>query len=188
MYLDTFLSFNAHCLQAAIIVSKRNNVLKTFASTNWGQQKETVLLTFKYLKRSISNYTAAVCSRSASSTNIDNIPYAHNEALRIITCSHKMSSVYHLNSETKMLYGEDQVNILCNILYHVWIQRVYAPDHHDGSPTEADEIYTFHYTSSNCVTVTNSHEERYPPQLICQYRNGPHNGYESIKQSTSTNQ
>ena len=45
VYLDTFFSFNVHCIQVAIRVSKRNNVLKALASTNWGQQKEKLLLT-----------------------------------------------------------------------------------------------------------------------------------------------
>ena len=38
-YLNTFFSFNTHCVQVANRVSKRNNVLKAFAGRNWGQQK-----------------------------------------------------------------------------------------------------------------------------------------------------
>ena len=53
VYLDTYFSFNAHCVQLANIVIKRNNVLKALAGTNWGQQKETLLLTYKALGRSI---------------------------------------------------------------------------------------------------------------------------------------
>ena len=41
VYLDTFFSFNKHCVQVANRVSKRNNVLKALVGTNWGQQKET---------------------------------------------------------------------------------------------------------------------------------------------------
>ena len=47
VYLDTFFSFNTHCVQVANRVSKRNNVLKALAGTNWGQQKETLLLTYR---------------------------------------------------------------------------------------------------------------------------------------------
>ena len=42
VYLDTFFSFNKHCVQVANRVSK-TNVLKVLAGTNWGQQKETLL-------------------------------------------------------------------------------------------------------------------------------------------------
>ena len=89
VYLDTFFSFNKHCVQVANRVSKRNNVLKALAGTNWGQQKETLLMTYKALGRSIANYAAPVWSINASETNIGKIQRAQNEALRIITGSHK---------------------------------------------------------------------------------------------------
>ena len=88
VYLDTFFSFNKHCVQVANRVSKRNNVLKALAGTNWGQQKETLLMTYKALGRSIANYAAPVWSINASETNIGKIQRAQNEALRIITGSH----------------------------------------------------------------------------------------------------
>ena len=112
VYLDTFFSFNKHCVQVANRVSKRNNVLKALAGTNWGQQKETLLMTYKALGRSIANYAAPVWSINASETNIGKIQRAQNEALRIITGSHKMSSIDHIHSETKMLQVEDHLNLL----------------------------------------------------------------------------
>ena len=99
VYLDTFFSFNTHYVQVANRVSKRSNVLKSLAGTNWGQQKETLLLTYKALGRSITNYTAPVCSINASETSLGKIQRTQNEALRIITGSHKMSSIDHLHSE-----------------------------------------------------------------------------------------
>ena len=39
VYLDTLFSFNKHCVQVANRVSKRNNVLKALAGTNWGQKR-----------------------------------------------------------------------------------------------------------------------------------------------------
>ena len=60
VYLDTFFSFNKHCVQVANRVRKRNNVLKALVGTNWGQQKETLLMTYKALGRSIMNYAAHV--------------------------------------------------------------------------------------------------------------------------------
>ena len=55
VHLYTFFSFNTHCVQVANRASKRNNVLKALAGTNWGQQKETLLLTYKALGKSIAN-------------------------------------------------------------------------------------------------------------------------------------
>ena len=103
VYLDTLFSFNKHYVQVANRVSKRNNVLKALAGTNWGQQKETLLKTYKALGRSIAHYAAPVWSITASESNIGKIQRAQNETLRIITGSHKMSSIDHIHSETKML-------------------------------------------------------------------------------------
>ena len=93
-------------------VSKRNNVLKALTGTNWGQQMETLLLTYKALGRSIANYAAPIWSTNASDTSLEKIQRTQNEALRIITGSHKMSSIDHLHSETKMLLVKDHLNLL----------------------------------------------------------------------------
>ena len=108
VFLDTLFSFN--CVQVANRVSKRNIVLKEFAVTNWGQQKMILLMTYKALGRSIANYAAPVWSTNASESSIGKIQRAQNEALRSITCSHKMSSIDHLHSE--MLQVEDHLNLL----------------------------------------------------------------------------
>ena len=112
VYLDTFFLFNKRCVQVANRVGKRNNVLKELAGTNWGQQRETLLMTYKALGRSIANYAVPVWSTHASESNIGKIQRAQNEALRIITVSHKMSSIDHIHNETKMLQVEDHLNLL----------------------------------------------------------------------------
>ena len=112
VYLDTFFLFTKHCVQVANRVSKRNNVLKALAGTNRGHQKETLLKTYKALGRSIAKYAAPVWSINASKTNIGKIQCAQNDALGIITGSHKMSGIDHIHSETKMLQVEDHLNLL----------------------------------------------------------------------------
>ena len=111
VYLDTFFSFNIHCVQVANRVSKRNNVLKALTGTNWGQQKETLLLTYKALGRLIANYAAPVWTTN-SSDSLGKIHHTQNKAPRIITGSHRMSSIDHLHSETKMLPVEDHLDLL----------------------------------------------------------------------------
>ena len=76
------------------------------------KQKETLLLTYKALGRSIANYAAHIWSTNASNTSMEKILRTQNEALRIITCSHKMPSIDHLPSETKMLLFNDHLNLL----------------------------------------------------------------------------
>ena len=108
VYLDTFFSFNVHCVQVANRVNKINNVLKA----HWGQQRETLLLTYKALGRSMDNYAEPVWKTDASYTSLEKIQRTENEALRIITGSHKMSSIDHLHSETKILLVKDHLNLL----------------------------------------------------------------------------
>ena len=70
-------------------VSNRNNILKALAGTSLGQQKETLLVTYKVVGRSIINY-----------------------ALRIATGCHKMSSIDHLHTEAEMLKVREHSEIL----------------------------------------------------------------------------
>ena len=190
VYLDTFFSFNAHCVQMANRVSKRNSVLKVLAGTNWGQQKETLLLTYKALGRSIANYAAPVWSTNASDISLEKIQRTQNKALRIITGSHKMSSIGHLPSETKMLLVKDHLNLLpaqylvhCldtdNVCHHITTM--------DHPPREMKgTLFTRHNQTG---TVASQHKESITSgraHLICQHSNRQHDGQQSIKLSTTT--
>ena len=93
-------------------VSSRNNILKVLAGTSWGQQKETLLMTYKAVGRSIINYASPVWSTNLRDTNYRNIQYTQNEALRIATGCHKMSSVDHLHVEAKMLKVSEHSELL----------------------------------------------------------------------------
>ena len=96
VYLDTSLSFNKHNGYVVERVTIRNNILNTLAGTSRGQ-RETSLMTYKAVGISIINYAAPVCSTNLRDTNYKNIQYTQNEALRIATGCHKMSSVDHLH-------------------------------------------------------------------------------------------
>ena len=90
----------------------RNNILKALAGTSWGQQKETLLMTYKTVGRSIINYAAPVWSTNLHDTNYRNTQYTQNEALKIATDCHKMSSVDHLHVEAKMLKIKEHWELL----------------------------------------------------------------------------
>ena len=82
VHLDTSLTSNVQCTQAATRVSNRNNVLKALAS--WqalpGDNKETILMTYKAIERLVINYGAPVWSTNTSATSIEKIQIAQNEA------------------------------------------------------------------------------------------------------------
>ena len=148
VHLDTSLTFNVHCTQAATRVSNRNNVLKALPGTTWGQQKETILMTYKVIGRSVANYGAPVWSTNASATSIGKIETAQNEALRIATGSHKMSSIDHLHYETEMLTVKQHSDLL-SAQYPV---ECLDPDHvchnittMDDPPHQMKHTHTRHY-------------------------------------------
>ena len=93
-------------------VSGINNILKALAGTSWEQQKETLLMTYKAVGRSIINYAAPVWITNLRDTNYRNIQYTQNEALRIPTGCHKMSSVDHLHAEVTMLKVKEHSELL----------------------------------------------------------------------------
>ena len=99
---DTSLSFNKHSSHVVERVSSKNNILKAFG-TSRGQQKETLLMTYKSVGRSIINYAAPVWSTNLRDTKYRNIQYTQHKALRISTGCHKMSSVDHLHAEANLL-------------------------------------------------------------------------------------
>ena len=58
---------------------------------------------YKAVGRSIINYAAPVWSTNIRDTNYRNIQYTQNDALRVATGCHKMSTVNHLHVEAEML-------------------------------------------------------------------------------------
>ena len=98
VYIDPSLSFNKHSHYVAERVSSRNNILNALSGTSLGQQKETLLMTYKAVGRSIINYAAPVWSPNLHDANYRKIHYTQNEALRIATGCYKMFSIDHLHT------------------------------------------------------------------------------------------
>ena len=88
------------------------NIPKALAGTSWGQQKETLLMTYEAVGRSIINYASTVWSPNLHDTNYIKILYTQNEALRIATGCHKMSSIDHLHTEAEMLKVREHSELL----------------------------------------------------------------------------
>ena len=106
------LTFNKHSQYVAKRVSGRNNIFKALAGISWEQQKETLLMTYRAVERSIINYAAPVLSPNLHDTNYRKIQYTQNEALRIVTGCHKMSSIDHLHTEGEMMKVREHSELL----------------------------------------------------------------------------
>ena len=64
--MDPSLSFHTHCNYVPDRIDKRNNMLKALVVSSWVQEKETLLLTYNALRKSIASYAAPVWSTNAS--------------------------------------------------------------------------------------------------------------------------
>ena len=92
-------------------------------------------MTYKAVRRSIINYSAPVWSTNLRDTNYRNIQYTQNEALRIDTGCHKMSSVDHLHVEAKMLKVREHSELLsAQYLLDVSNQEMSATPSPQGKP------------------------------------------------------
>ena len=99
--MDPSISFHKHCNYVSDRIDKRNNMLKALAGSSWGQDKETLLMTYNTLGKSI-----------ASDSSFKRIQTAQNAALRTATGAHKMASIYHLHQESLMLRVNDHSDML----------------------------------------------------------------------------
>ena len=136
------------------------------------QQQQTLLLTYKALGRSIANYAAPICSTNASENNMEKIQHAQNEVLRIVTSSHKMSSIDHLYSETEMLQVEHHLNIF-SAQYLVQCLNTETVCHHitkmDHPPREMKEtIFIRHNQTMLPLLANNKKDTLFTPHLSIQ--------------------
>ena len=112
--LDPHFTFTPHITSLVARASPRLNILKALAGTTWGQQKETIIITFKALIRSLFTYAPAIWFPNASPSNIKALQTIQNSALRIATGCVKMSSISHLHAETKVLPVKEHLSLLCS--------------------------------------------------------------------------
>ena len=87
--------------------TRQNTMLKALAGSSWGQEKETLLLTYNALGKSIASYIAPVSSTNASDSRFKKIQTAQNVALRTATGAHNMASIDHLHQESLTLKVND---------------------------------------------------------------------------------
>ena len=103
--LDPSISFHKYCNYMSDRIDKRNNMLKALAGSSWN--KETLLMTYNALGKSIANYAAPVWSTNASDSSFKKIQAAQNTALTTATRAHKMTSIDHLHQEPLTLRVKD---------------------------------------------------------------------------------
>lgn len=108
--------------------------MKSIAGSDWGQEKENFVLTYKALGRSILEYGNPVWSSIISESNWEQLQIAQNHALRISTGCLAMTGIDHLHQETKVLPIRDHAMLLTE----QYVLAMHLPGHpgqkHLGRP------------------------------------------------------
>ena len=111
---DTHFTFSPHINAIADKANNRLRILKALAGSTWGQQRETLLITFKALIRSVFTYAAPIWYPNAPASGVLKLQRIQNSALRIATGSLRMASQDHLHSETQVLPVQTHLSLLCS--------------------------------------------------------------------------
>ena len=109
---DTGFRFKYHIENLVTRAAPRINVLKALTGTSWGQQKETIEITYKSLIRSLFTYACPVWLPFTSNTNIQKLQVVQNSALRIATGCVRSTDLDHLHRETKILPVKNHLSLL----------------------------------------------------------------------------
>ena len=114
MTFDPHFCFHKHVEDVIKRAKPRLNILKLLTGTDWGQQKETILNTFKSLISSLITYAAPIWFSNTSTSNINRLQTIQNSALRIATGCVKMTPIDHLHTEAKVLKVDEHLKLLCS--------------------------------------------------------------------------
>ena len=100
---DSLHKFSHHVKASINNTKPKINILKSLAGTDWGQDQETLVRTYKSIGRSVLEYGATIWSPIISSSQWQKLQVVQNQALRVATGCLKMSSLDHIHQETKVL-------------------------------------------------------------------------------------
>ena len=84
-------------------------------SSRYGQQKETIIMTYKALIWCVLSYAARVWFPTISTESIKALKIIQNAAARIATGCHQRASINHLHAETQLLMVEQRLGLLCSL-------------------------------------------------------------------------
>ena len=110
---DTMFNFSTHIKNTVTKAKSKLNILKALAGSTWGQDKETIIITYKSIIRSTLEYAAPVWTPSVCPSNWERLESIQNQALRIASGCLLMSSSDHIHQECKVLPLKQHSQLLC---------------------------------------------------------------------------
>ena len=122
---DTMYTFAAHAKNTIKQVKKKVNILSCLAGTDWGADKETLVMSYKSIGRSVLEYGNPIWSPILADNHWKNLQVVQNKALKIATGCHRITSMDHLHQETKVLPVKDH----CQMVTKQFLLGCHAPNH-----------------------------------------------------------
>ena len=116
--IDTQHTYTQHVNDICNKANKTLNILRCLTATKWGQQKETLLTTYKTITRPILEYASTTWSPTISQTNIDKLQVIQNKALRIATGCTQDTPIQHLHNESKILPIKEHLTLHATQFLH----------------------------------------------------------------------
>jgi hypothetical protein len=99
--------------------------MKAVSCSSWGQDKETLLTTYKALVHPLLEYVVAIWQPNVSPTSILRLQRVQNSALRMVTGCHMRTSIDHLHAECKILKVDQHIDLLAS----QFLANALTPDH-----------------------------------------------------------
>ena len=134
---DTMHTFSHHVTKTVAKAKTKVNMLKALAGSSWGQDKETLLITYKSICRSTLEYGAPIWSPIVSDSSWEKLQRVQNQALRVATGCTAMSEVHHLHQETKVLPLKEHATMVTKQYVAACFHSAHPGNKHLGKPPPA---------------------------------------------------
>ena len=122
---DTMYTFSHHIKNSVQKAKTKLNILQCLTGTDWGQDKETLITTYKSIGRSVLEYGAPIWTPIICAENWTKLQTVQNKALKIATGCYKITKEDHLHQECKVLPVKDH----CKMVTKQHLLNSYLPDH-----------------------------------------------------------
>ena len=145
---DSLFSFKHHVLNIREKMDKKNNILKALAGSNWGQQKETIVSTYRAIGQSLTNYCSPIYTPNLKPTNWTHLQTSQNTALRIATGCTKKTAIEHLHTETKLMPVKEHNHMLTK----QFLLATQKPEHPNHQSTNLNQPPPPRITTNTIIT------------------------------------
>ena len=126
VHFETMQFFSSHATLTAAKAKKKVNVLNVMAGTDWGQDKQTLIITYKTIVRSVLEYGSPIWSPAINETSWTKLQRVKNSALKVATGTYHNTQEEHIHRETKVLALRDHGRMIT--------ERYLAACHLPGHP------------------------------------------------------